>query len=144
MSQEKEVSSNLLKPLLVPGIFITWGLYTIFTAFSFINDAFIVYLICAVAGTFLGYQLYRRNHRFFVRNGALIREKNYLPLIIVLINFVIKYALNIYMHVDADAADTLSFNVLYTAISGISVGLLFGGIWNARQAWGKRTGRVRG
>ncbi|SDT44403.1 hypothetical protein SAMN05444162_4319 [Paenibacillaceae bacterium GAS479] len=140
-SQEREV--NILMSLIVPGIFILWGMYNVFANFSFPLQAFIAYIVFAGLGTFLGYELYRRNYHFFLKNGVVFRAKNYLPLVVILINFVIKYALNIYMYMQSGAIHSLGFNVFYTIISGTTVGLFLGGILNTNQQKGKLLGSLR-
>ncbi|MEK4677359.1 MULTISPECIES: hypothetical protein [Bacillus] len=130
-SQEREV--NISQSLIVPGIFILWGIYNIFANFSFRFYAFLLYIIFLGIGTFLGYKLYSRKHRFFLKNGILFRSKNYLPLMVILINFIIKYALNTYMHINTDAIHSLDFIFLYTITSGTTAGLFCGGIINTHQ-----------
>lgn len=138
-SQEKEV--NILKSFPVPGIFILWGLYNIFTSFTYYYYALLVYVLFLCVGVYLGYKLYHKNHRFFVKNGVVFRSENYLPLVVILVNFLIKYALNIYMNIDSEAIHSLGFNILYTCISGTTVGLFFGGILNTYRYTTKVMGK---
>ncbi|MCM3748845.1 hypothetical protein M3223_15940 [Paenibacillus pasadenensis] len=141
-SQEREV--NILKSFLVPGVFIVWGLYNIVAKFAHPFSSILTYLVFLAIGVFLGTMLYQKTYRFFVRNGAVIRAKNYFPLFIILFNFLIKYSLNIYMYMDTDAVNRLSFNMLYTAISGTTVGLFFGGIVITYRYVTTQRGRIRG
>lgn len=134
ISVSKEGEVNIPKSLIVPGIFIVWGLYVIFTEFAHLYAAILVYALFVCVGTVFGYLLYRSQHRFFVRDGALFRARNYLPLYLILVNFLVKYALNIYLYMHPEAAGELAFNVLYTTISGTTVGLFFGGVLNSYQA----------
>ncbi|PEZ20590.1 hypothetical protein CN345_29525 [Bacillus thuringiensis] len=137
-SQEREV--NIPRSLIVPTIFIFWGVYNIFVNFSFQFYAFLSYMVCLGVGTFLGYKLYSKRHRFFLKNGALFRTKNYLPLIIILINFIVKYTLNTYMYINPDASHNLNFIFLYTMTSGSTAGLFCGGIVNTYQQKNKLLG----
>lgn len=141
-SQEREVA--ILKSFLVPCIFILWGLYTIVTSFAHVYASLFVYALFLCVGVFLGTKLYAKNYRFFLRNGAVIRAKNYVPLFIILVNFAIKYALNIYMAVNPEAVNQLNFNMLYTLISGTTVGLFFGGILVTYRYVTKQRGTLRG
>ncbi|SDT53445.1 hypothetical protein SAMN05444162_4822 [Paenibacillaceae bacterium GAS479] len=141
-SQEREV--NIPKSFLVPGIFIFWGLYTILSNFAHPYYALLFYAVFLCIGVYLGSKMYQNNYRFLVKNGTLFRAKNYLPLFIILVNFVIKYSLNIYMYIDPEAVNRVSFNVLYTSISGTTVGLFFGGILVTYRYVTKQRGGLRG
>ncbi|WP_245850729.1 hypothetical protein [Paenibacillus herberti] len=133
-----------MKSFLVPGIFILWGMYNILSQFAHPYYSLLVYAVFLCIGIYLGTKLYQNNYRFFVKNGAVYRAKNYLPFYIILVNFVIKYSLNIYMYTDPEAINRLSFNVLYTAISGTTVGLFFGGILITYRYVTNQRGSLRG
>lgn len=133
----KEGAVDIPKSLIVPGIFIVWGLYVMFWKFGHPYAAFLVYVVFIAVGTAFGYWLYRSQHRFFVRDGVLFRAANSLPLYLILGNFLVKYALNVYLYMHPEAAGELAFNALYTTISGTTVGLFFGGVWNSYQAKSK-------
>jgi len=140
-SQERKV--DIPKSLIVPTIFILWGVYNIFANFSFRLYAFSIYIVCLGVGTFLGYKLYSRRHRLFLKNGVLFHTKNYIPLLVILINFIIKYTLNVYMYINADVVHSLNFIFLYTIASGITAGLFCGGIVNTYQQKTKLLGKSR-
>ncbi|EEK48373.1 hypothetical protein bcere0002_45520 [Bacillus cereus ATCC 10876] len=72
--------------------------------------------------------LYKKYQIYFKQETVIFRKKCYLPLIIILINFFVKYLLNVTLEVSSSSYDDIAFNVMYSAISGLSVGLFFGGI----------------
>ncbi|PFV39523.1 hypothetical protein COL14_31875, partial [Bacillus thuringiensis] len=89
----------------------------------------ISYTIFILPGILIGYLLYAKYQFFFKQETVTFRKKCYLPLIIILINFFVKYVLNVTLGIYSSFYDNISFNIIYSAISGLSVGLFFGGIF---------------
>ncbi|MGA5673923.1 hypothetical protein ACPCKQ_18555 [Bacillus bombysepticus] len=126
ISQERPI--NLSKMFLVPVIFMMWGLEKIINKFSHLGYCLISYTIFILSGILIGYLLYKKYQIYFKQDTVIFRKKCYLPLIIILINFFVKYLLNVTLEVSSSFYDDIAFNVMYSAISGLSVGLFFGGI----------------
>ncbi|EKS8376096.1 TPA: hypothetical protein QC285_004706 [Bacillus cereus] len=126
ISQERPI--NLSKMFLVPVIFMMWGLEKIINKFSHLGYCLISYTIFILPGILIGYLLYKKYQIYFKQDTVIFRKKCYLPLIIILINFFVKYLLNVTLEVSSSFYDDIAFNVMYSAISGLSVGLFFGGI----------------
>ncbi|RFB28222.1 hypothetical protein [Brevibacillus sp. VP] len=126
ISQERPV--NLSKMFIVPVIFMIWGFDKIITQFSHLGYCFISYTIFIFPGILIGYLMYKKYQIFFKKEALIFRKKCYLPLVIILVNFFAKYILNIALEISPSFYDNISFNIIYSAISGISVGLFFGGI----------------
>ncbi|MCU4863954.1 hypothetical protein OB981_28465 [Bacillus cereus] len=126
ISQERPI--NLSKMFLVPVIFMMWGLAKIINKFSHLGYCLISYTIFILPGILIGYLLYKKYQIYFKQDTVIFRKKCYLPLIIILINFFVKYLLNVTLEVSSLSYDDIAFNVMYSAISGLSVGLFFGGI----------------
>ncbi|MEK4599381.1 hypothetical protein [Bacillus sp. FSL R9-9497] len=126
ISQERPI--NLSKMFLVPVIFMMWGLEKIINKFSHLGYCLISYTIFILPGILIGYLLYKKYQIYFKQDTVIFRKKCYLPLIIILINFFVKYLLNVTLEVSLSFYDDIAFNVMYSAISGLSVGLFFGGI----------------
>ncbi|PFL82660.1 DUF6622 family protein [Bacillus cereus] len=126
ISQERPI--NLSKMFLVPVIFMMWGLEKIINKFSHLGYCLISYTIFILPGILIGYLLYKKYQIYFKQDTVIFRKKCYLPLIIILINFFVKYLLNVTLEVSSPFYDDIAFNVMYSAISGLSVGLFFGGI----------------
>ncbi|EUJ34116.1 hypothetical protein [Brochothrix thermosphacta] len=81
-----------------PFIFIIWGLETVVTKFSNPLDAIIAYIIALIIGSYIGIVLYSAKQRFYIDEHRLIRKGSSLPLVIILMNFSVKYALNVHMN----------------------------------------------
>ncbi|MBM6384098.1 MAG: hypothetical protein JSY10_08895 [Paenibacillus sp.] len=121
-SQERAV--NLAKMFVAPLIFMIWGLWTITTSFSHIGVTLTSYVIFIVPGFLIGYILNKNFQAFYIKNSTFYKKTSYLPLVIVLLNFVVKYGLNVmlvFYHSDL-------FHVVYSSANGLTVGLFFGGI----------------
>lgn len=121
ISQERPI--NLSKMFLVPVIFMMWGLEKIINKFSHLGYCLISYTIFILPGILIGYLLYKKYQIYFKQDTVIFRKKCYLPLIIILINFFVKYLLNVTLEVSSSFYDDIAFNVMYSAISGLSVGL---------------------
>lgn len=122
------------KMLIVPLLFTAWGLEKLFTQFHHLGISLGAYVLFAALGTAVGYALYSRHRTVYRSNGRIFRSGTYLPMGIMLINFFVKYALNVGMSIDPALYDSLPFCVLYSIVCGFSVGLFFGGIAQVVQA----------
>lgn len=131
LQSAKDGVLSIPKMAVVPVIFMLWGLETIFTRFEHLGVALVGYLIFAAMGTFAGNALYAKYRTIYQKEQRFYRSGTYLPLIVILINFVVKYALNVSLALDPSLYGKLMFTVLYCLFSGVSVGLFIGGIWNA-------------
>ncbi|PER08734.1 hypothetical protein [Bacillus cereus] len=127
ISQERPV--NLSKMFMVPIIFMIWGFDKIITQFSHLGYCLISYTIFILPGISIGYLLYKKYQIFFKKESLIFRKKCYLPLAIILVNFFVKYILNIALGISPSFYGNISFNIIYSAISGLSIGLFFGGIF---------------
>lgn len=127
ISQERPI--NLSKMFLVPLIFMIWGFDKIITQFSHLGYCLISYTIFILPGILIGYLLYKKYQSFFKQETVIFRKKCYLPLAIILVNFFVKYLLNVTLGISPSFYNDISFNIIYSAISGLSVGLFWGGIF---------------
>jgi len=128
MSQERAV--NLKRSFIVPGIFMIWGLSKMIANFAYLGTSLLAYIVALAFGCGLGYLLYNRTQRFYFKQGVAYHAKNYLPLLVILINFVVKYTLTVTLIMNPGLGYQLSFIVTYSLISGLTVGMFFGGIYN--------------
>lgn len=124
---------HLVKSLIVPFIFILWGLEKVFTRFEFPLMIIMIYLIFILMGVIFSYYLYR-NRRFYIKNDILFQTGSCIPLIVMLSNFLVKYILNVSLAVSPHLYNTFSFNVFYGLICGFTVGLFFGNILRILKA----------
>ncbi|GEA31556.1 hypothetical protein [Clostridium diolis] len=132
-SRDGELS--LPKMFIMPSIFIIWGLEKLLTNFSYIGISMIFYTICMCFGTLISYYLYSRYRNIYIKDGSLYKTGSYLPITIMMTNFFAKYLLNVAMVVNPLLYSTLFFNILYSLLSGFSVGLFIGGILQAYKSY---------
>ncbi|WP_026890516.1 DUF6622 family protein [Lacrimispora aerotolerans] len=126
-SRDGEVSFGRM--IIVPLIFMIWGLEKLFTSFHYLSIALVCYVIAAGLGSMLGYVLYSRFRRVYKKEGVFYRTGSYLPLAIILINFFMKYILNVVLAIQPDFYGDLMFNIIYSVVCGVSVGMFIGGIY---------------
>jgi len=100
------------------------------TSFAYLGSSLLAYIIALALGCGIGYVLYNRTQRFYFKQGVAHHGKNYLPLLVILINFVVKYTLTVMLIMNPNLGYQLSFIVTYSLISGLTVGMFFGGILN--------------
>ena len=122
------------KMLLVPAIFIIWGLMKLFTRFAYFRESVCVYVVLAAIGTVVGYSLYSQFRKVYKKDKDFYRTGTYLPLMIILVNFSVKYCLNVAVSIQPLRYKSFEFNLLYSIACGFSVGLFIGGVLQAYVA----------
>ncbi|AIY83385.1 MAG: DUF1453 domain-containing protein [Clostridium baratii] len=127
-SQERKV--NIPKSFIAPIIFTAWGLDTMVDKFSYVRLDLVVYILLAIFGIFIGFNLYKKYQGYLLKEDGIYHAKCYLPLIIIIVNFMLKYILNVAIGANPHFSLSLGFNMIYSIISGTSVGLFLGGILN--------------
>lgn len=128
-SHEQEF--NLKLSFIFPLVFIIWGFQTICSHFTYIYLSTLTYLVSLAMGGLIGFFIYKRYQHFFLQKGKIYKKKSYLPLFIVLINFIVKYISNVILAMHPNFYNILKFNILYTVFGGICAGLFLGGIFTA-------------
>lgn len=135
MKSTRDNELSFKKMLIMPLIFIVWGLEKLLTGFNYLGASMICYTAFMCLGTLLSYALYSRYRKFYIKDNSIYRTGSYLPLTIVMTNFFVKYLLNVALNVNPLLCSTFSFNILYALLSGFSVGLFIGGILQAYNAY---------
>ncbi|MDR3091550.1 MAG: DUF1453 domain-containing protein [Clostridiales bacterium] len=130
IAASKDSPVSVRKSMLMPAIFIVWGLEKVIDGFGFPAQSLITYVISAAAGTGLGYLLYSKTLKFEMREGVFTRLGSPVPGVVIIVNFVVKYVENVAMAVDKQLLLTLWYNITYCVISGLTVGLFIGGTLN--------------
>lgn len=125
--------TSLKKSVIMPAIFIIWGLNTVLTKFTYSKTILVFYGLSLLFGFLSSYLLYK-NRSFYVEKGQLIQTGSILPVTIMLLNFVVKYFLNVLTAMHPALYIELQFNIFYGVISGFTVGLFFGGIYKTFMA----------
>lgn len=129
LNATKDGEISFTKMLIVPLTFIIWGLKKLFSSFQYLNIALICYVFAAGLGSIAGYVLYTRFRGIYKKEGVFYRTGSYLPLVIILVNFFIKYVLNVILAIQPELYRNLEFNLIYSVICGFSVGLFIGGFY---------------
>ncbi|KRN28051.1 DUF1453 domain-containing protein [Liquorilactobacillus mali] len=127
-----ESQVSLKRSFIMPAIFIVWGLDTIVNRFGNPNVLLNFYVVSLIPGFFLSYFLYK-NQKFYIRNTVLVREGSIIPLVVMLLNFLVKYTLNVVLAIRPTLYTDFHFNIFYGYISGFTIGLFFGGIYKIIQ-----------
>ncbi|EJE99372.1 DUF6622 family protein [Liquorilactobacillus mali] len=137
-----ESQVSLGRSCIMPAVFIIWGLDTIVNRFGNPNVLLNFYVVSLIPGFFLSYFLYR-NKKFYIRNTVLVCEGSIIPLVIMLLNFLVKYTLNVLLATRPMLYNDFQFNILYGCICGFTIGLFFGGIYKTIQAKKQLFGRKK-
>lgn len=134
LGASRDNALSFSKMLIFPVIFIVWGLWKVVTGFAFPMVSIMTYVVFAGVGTSVGYGIYSRFRSFYQRDGVIYRTGTYMPLVVMMLNFLVKYGLNVAMSINPGAYDSMGFNLFYSAACGFSVGLSIGGLLQAYQA----------
>lgn len=135
INASKDGELSFSKMFIMPFIFIVWGLEKLFTSFSYLGISMIAYTAFIGLGILVSYFLYSRYRKLYIKDSSVFRTGSYLPMTIMMTNFFVKYLLNVAMSVNPVLYNTLFFNILYSLLSGFSVGLFIGGILQAYNAY---------
>lgn len=128
------------KSFIVPSFFIIWGLWKVFTGFNYPLETFLMYLLWLVIGSFSGLKMYGVKQTFYFKNNSFMRAGSLMPMFVILLNFLVKYSLNVLVSINPLLAQELVFNLSYGAISGFTVGLFIGGTINMLKQKSKLEG----
>ncbi len=129
----RETKVDIRVSVITPLIFVAWGLEKVVMNFSYYISDVLIYIIMLAIGSAIGYVIYKRFHKFYLKDNDLWRKKSYLPLYVLLLNFFSKYILNVFLGVKPKLTEDLTFNIIYCCICGLFAGLFIGGILNAIQ-----------
>lgn len=127
ISAKSGAKISIVKSLVVPAVFIIWGMESIVNKFQYVTPIILVYVVMLLVGSFASLFLYR-NTRIYNQSGVLFQEGSIILLIIITINFMVKYILNVTLILNPQSYRDFSFNMIYGIICEFSVGLFFGGI----------------
>lgn len=120
--------------MIFPAVFIIWGLEKIVTSFVFPWEAISFYVLMAALGAAAGQSIYTKYRTIYEKEGKFYRSGTYMPLAVMMINFLTKYVFNVAMSINPALYSSIGFNMLYAAVCGFSVGLTIGGLVQAYKA----------
>lgn len=134
LSASKDNVLSFTRMLIFPAVFLVWGLEGLVTHFAFPGGSLLTYGVMAFVGTFGGYGLYGRFRHCYQKDGVIYRSGTYMPLVVMMLNFTVKYALNIAMSINPGFYDSIGFNLFYAVICGCLEGVAIGGICQGYRA----------
>jgi hypothetical protein len=126
----KPATVSMVKQLIMPLIFIAWGLERVFSGFTHADVALVSYFIMAIVGTGAGYLKYSKFSKFFIKDGVFWHGPAWISILVIILNVIVKFYLNIQMGYHPEIVNDLNFDIEYCLICGFTVGLFIGGIIN--------------
>ena len=97
LGSRKKHEVSIFKMCIVPTIFAVWGLYDIVSEFQYVGSSLITYIIGTCVGVTIGYLIYIKNRKVYKIDNKIFVGGTYIPLVIMIINFGVKYILNVKM-----------------------------------------------
>lgn len=134
LSASKDNVLSLSRMLIFPAVFLIWGLEGVITRFAFPEGSILTYGVLAAVGTLVGYALYDRFRHCYQKDGVIYRSGTYMPLVVMMLNFIVKYAMNIAMSINPGLYGSIGFNLFYAVICGCLEGVAIGGVCQAYRA----------
>ena len=120
--------TSLWRMLLMPCIFLLWGIYGIFSKLHMPWTALLIYVAALIAGLFLGKFIMakRRPAVLDAATGMVQRPGSKVPLVVVLFSFSCLYIVNVYAAYHPESPAELKFVVIYSLASGLAAGVFLG------------------
>jgi hypothetical protein len=114
--------------LLMPSIFLLWGIYGMFNKLAMPWTALFIFAIALIVGLLLGKTVMAMQQPaiFDSATGMVQRPGSVVPIIIILLNFGCLYSLNVYAAYHPDSLRELNFTAIYSVTSGLADGFFWG------------------
>ncbi|WP_412059099.1 DUF6622 family protein [Bartonella sp. DGB2] len=127
---DREMEINRL--FLLPLIFLFWGGSDVINELVFPRWGVLSMLAGLMIGATIGWSLWSATPRLRIKEGTdlIIRPGTPLTLIFILIAFVIKFTLIVFLNVEPDLKYAFGFNLLFGILSGLTDGVFWGGTLN--------------
>jgi hypothetical protein len=124
--QTREVTVQKL--FYIPVIFLVWGVYGVFRETTWMAFTLLALIIGLLFGGIIGAMLSHATGKPTPSGNCntIIRPGSVLPLIFMLLAFAAKYTLSVSVALHPKLIDSLSFNLIHGAISGLSAGIFWG------------------
>ncbi|MDM7850802.1 DUF6622 family protein [Pseudochrobactrum kiredjianiae] len=114
--------------LLMPSIFLIWGIYGMFNKLYMPWSALFIFAIALIVGLLLGKTVMAMQPPaiFDSTTGMVQRPGSVVPIIVILLNFGCLYSLNVYAGYHPDSLRELNFTAIYSVTSGLADGFFWG------------------
>ncbi|WP_273719141.1 MULTISPECIES: DUF6622 family protein [Bartonella] len=135
----KDREMKVYRLFLLPLVFLFLGASDVINQLAFPRWGAIAMLGGLMIGVGVGWLLWRATARLKIKEGTdfIIRPGTPLTLIFILITFVIKFTLIVFLNVKPDLKYTFDFNLLFGLLSGFTDGVFWGGTLNLYIAFRK-------
>ncbi|WP_375666894.1 hypothetical protein [Bartonella sp. CL26QHWL] len=128
----KDRETKVYRLFLLPLVFLFLGASDVINQLAFPRWGAIAMLAGLMIGFGVGWLLWRATARLKIKEGTdlIIRHGTPLTLIFILIAFVIKFTLIVFLKIEPDLKYAFDFNLLFGLLSGFTGGVLWGGTLN--------------
>lgn len=135
----KDREMGVIRLFLLPLIFLFLGGSDVINKLAFPLWGAISMLAGLMIGIGVGWLLWRTTPRLKIKEGTdlIIRPGTPLTLIFILIAFVIKFTLIVFLSVKPDLKHAFDFNLLFGLLNGFTDGVFWGGTLNLYRAFRK-------
>ncbi len=118
--------------LLMPSIFLLWGIYGIFNRLAMPWTALFIFAIALIVGLLLGkiVMAIQKPAMLDTETGMVQRPGSVVPIIVILLSFGCLYCLNVCAAYHPDSVKELNFTAIYSVISGLTSGFFWGMSWS--------------
>ncbi|WP_246432490.1 MULTISPECIES: DUF6622 family protein [Xenorhabdus] len=117
---------------LLPILFFIWAVYSVLHETVFQVSALLALIVGILAGIAIGWKLWNSQPRLRQKpeSDLIIRQGTPLTLILILIIFCVKFILSAMIAIHPLLMHSLSFNLLFGFVGGLSDGIFWGGMLN--------------
>lgn len=117
--------------LLMPSIFLLWGIYGIFNRLYMPWAALLIFAVALLVGLLLGRALMAMQKPAMLdgETGMVQLPGSVVPIIFILLSFGCLYCLNVYAAYYPDSVKELNFTAIYSVTSGLTSGFFWGMSW---------------
>lgn len=125
-----ESKVDLKKIFILPVMFISWSIYSIFVDLSYVFLSLSFFSFTLSIGILIGF-IINKNFRPISsnQNNELIMQGSWFPLALILFSFCITYVFSALKVVKPEFSSNISYSLLHVSLSGLLAGLFWGGIY---------------
>jgi len=126
--REMEVKRLFLLPL----VFLFWGGSGVINDLDFPHWGLVSMVVGLIIGCGVGWSLWRSGPRLKIKEGTdlIVRPGTPLTLIFIVIAFITKFTLIVFLNVEPGLRSSFDFNLVFGLLSGVIDGVFWGGTLN--------------